>query len=203
MYRRSILPVAAVVFLAAPAAAQKETGLETAELSCSGPFAADATEADVIAAFGAENVTLEEWPGPEGIPYQATVIDADDSQRWIQIVWRDEVSRSGPQRITAGPAWQFPAGLSLDMSLAEVEAANCGPFLLYGFAWDYGGTVSDWQGGALGTGDCLVNVRFQSTTNVTAGMGDSTFSSDDPDILANEPIVSELSIAPQPAAPGK
>jgi hypothetical protein len=89
------------------------------------------------------------------------------------------------------------------MSLGEVEIANGGPFTLYGFAWDYGGTVSDWQGGALGTGDCLVNVRFRSTTNVTAGMGDSGFSSDDPDILANEPVVSELAIAPQPAAPGK
>lgn len=42
-----------------------------------------------------------------------------------------------------------PALLMMQLRLADLIESNGGPFTFTGFDWDYGGTVTDWQGGRL------------------------------------------------------
>lgn len=52
-------------------------------------------------------------------------------------------------------------GVTLGMTLRQLEKLNGRPFELSGFSWDYGGTVTSWKGGKLETALKGVLVRFQ------------------------------------------
>ena len=82
-----------------------------------------------------------------------------------------------------------------------MAALNGKPFTLSGFEWDYGGFVSDWQGGALATaaGGCRIGVRFAPPGNLPEALsrkvsGDMQLSSSSADVRAAKPVVTELSI---------
>ena len=47
--------------------------------------------------------------------------------------------------------WKLPYGLKVGMSLQELEAINGKPLSFYGFEWDNGGLVFDWNKGNLET----------------------------------------------------
>ena len=71
-----------------------------------------------------------------------------------------------------------------------MAAANGKPVKLYGFSWDYGGTVSDWNGGRFDQSRpaCGLFVRFKSD-DAGAAVGDSEFASSDSRMRAAKPKV--------------
>jgi hypothetical protein len=157
-----------------------------AEIACEGPLAADSSEARLIEAYGADNVVTGDVPGPEGTTMLATTIFPDDPERQMQFSWWDEDARQGIARFTVPPGDVAPGGLTTGMTVDEVEELNGGPFKLYGFFWDYGGSAG-FDGGKLGDlpGGCHVSVRFATgdypaDLNVDAISGDSQISSTEP-----------------------
>lgn len=211
---RSIAPTSrlAVLLLLATAgstdlaSAQQETA--TPVLSCAGPLAADASHAKVVAAFGKENVAWTQVDGAEGEKIGSTVLFPKDPKRRIELFWADDEKRAGltaarPGRKNPSAA---PNGVRPGMTVAEVEKLNGKPFLLSGFGWDYGGSVTDWKGGALekpAPGGCTVQVRFglpESVDVVAAKVaGDQDFTSDDKRIRAAKPTVESIALGwPQP-----
>jgi hypothetical protein len=153
------------------------------ELSCAA-FSSLTPEALALR-FGAENVTTQTLPGPEGTTYEATVIYNDDPTRRAEIVWTESGATIDSVLISAPETrWRGPHGVTVGTSLADVERANGRAFSLFGFDWDYGGWVSNWRGGAL-DGDCRVRVRFDPGENAPMNVsGDSEFSSDSPEMRA-------------------
>jgi nucleoid-associated protein YgaU len=102
-------------------------------------------------------------------------------------------------RIDGGSKWRV-AGLRIGDPLGRVTEANGGPFQLYGFAWDYGGYVSDWRGGNLADAlsDCQLSVRFSPAANAPVAeaiMGDREISSALPELGPARPRISQLAIA--------
>ncbi|MEE1611341.1 hypothetical protein [Microvirga sp. CF3016] len=69
-----------------------------------------------------------------------------------------------------GSGWSGPEGLRVGSPFKAVETVNGKPFILYGFEWDYGGTIESWNGGALGNlpGGCRFDPIFESDAGVSA-----------------------------------
>jgi len=72
------------------------------------------------------------------------------------------------------------------VTLAEMERINGRPFGLAGFAWDYGGRVTAWRGGALSRplpGSCRIGIDFYAAS----GRSSSIMRSHDAKRLTRQP----------------
>ena len=183
---------------ATTAAAQpEEEAAATLALTCEA--FADLTGAALAAAYGADNITIQTLPGPEGESYTATVLYPNDPPRTLVIVWADPDTQVRPASISArqtASIWTGAHDLSVGDSIADVETANGRPFQLWGFGWDYGGWVSDWKDGAFAdVNGCRTRVRFDPRVDPgPAASGDGEFSSNAPAIRAADPVVSEFGV---------
>lgn len=164
---------------------------------------AGATLDSLTQQYGEANIVHAVLPGVEGETFEATLIFPDDPGRRIEIHWRDaathtqisEVSISGEQS-----DWRGPNGLALGQTIDEVEAANGKPFELFGFGWDYGGTVSDWDGGDFAPrGDCIIRAQFFAPTEDTSVMGDRPLRSDAANVRAAGARISQIGLGFRPA----
>jgi hypothetical protein len=170
--------------------------------ACAGPLAPDASHAALEQAFGKANVVFKTVPGPEGTTARATVVFDRDPARRLEVQWHDEKRRRRPAFVTVreGALWRTPQGLGMGSSLAEAERANGGPFLIAGFDWDYAGTVTDWNGGALDGGPCRLILRFEPGAGGSGGadaQGDQDFPSDGAAMRAAKPVAYEMSLSYQ------
>lgn len=158
---------------------------------------AHVTRDALAAAYGPENLREETLSGPEGMTYTATVLYPDDGARRLELIWRDDqgavlesVTVSG-----AGSLWRGPHDIAIGEGLAEVETSNGAPFRLYGFGWDYGGWVSDWNGGAFAPSQgCVKRVRFEPGNDGDGAQGDSEFASDSEAMRNASPRVAEFGL---------
>lgn len=209
----------ATAAFAAPAFAAETAPAPTAEvqtLTCEAPFNKDTTEADLIAAFGKENIEYKTVPGAEGMETNASVIFPNDPAKSLTVFWWDEDKRARPAAIaiqsdfSADPEgvdpwkrdilWQIPEGLKIGSSVADVEKANGKPFKMSGFGWDYGGFAISWEGGKLDAeqrNGCNLLMRFspQGETTPEGALGDVEVMSDSKDMAASNARVIEISIS--------
>lgn len=152
----------------------------------------------LIAEHGADNVVDQVLPGAEGESYTATVLYPNDPARRLEIVWRDDATRTSPASITVSgdeSTWVGPNALSLGQTLTDVEMANGKPFQLWGFGWDYGGWVSAWNGGSFATADgCMTSVRFDAKNDAAGAQGDGEFDSNSDVMRRALPVVTSFSI---------
>ena len=170
------------------------------ELSCAA--FANATGASLEQRFGAGNVVQQNIPGAEGQESMGTVLFPNDPARRVEIFWNDTAGRTSPASITISGTqgqrsqWTGPHNLTLGESMADVERANGGAFTLYGFDWDYGGTVTDWRGGALAPDDnCHVRVGFQPGGDAGRAAGDSAFRSDSTEMRSAHPYLAIIGVS--------
>ncbi|MBB5752769.1 hypothetical protein [Prosthecomicrobium pneumaticum] len=190
----------AVIFVLAGLAAAPALAGQAGRIDCTGPFAADATEADVAAAFGADNVVFGALPGPEGSSYDGTTVFPDDPAAKLTIQWADEEARKGPTiSIEAPSAWEAPYGIRIGMTLSDLRAINGAPFTVLGFGWDYGGAASFTEGALAPKPDgCVVSVMFalpdaaNEDSRFDPLMGDRELSSDDALLVSAKPVVSAV-----------
>jgi hypothetical protein len=173
-------------------------------IKCEGPFGRNAGHADVVKAFGSNNVVHQDIDGAEGQKIKASVLYPNDPKAKLEFIWSEEKARRRPMiRAKDQSAWASANGIRTGMALAEIEKMNGKPFKLAGFDWDYGGRVLDWQGGALGRpqpGGCIIGIEFvhpedapeASLSKVT---GDGEFLSDNADMRAVEPYIAVVTIS--------
>jgi hypothetical protein len=153
--------------------------------------------------FGPEQIEDREVDVGEGTTAPGTVVAAGTPMAQ-EVVWADQ-ARTRPERIRVlGEGIRDPGGLGLGTSLADLEK-TLGPFELYGFGWDRGGTVQ-LEGTRLAR--LQGKLFFQLEPGVTdtpeakAALGEvvgqDLFPSSDPRVLALEPEVSEfMMVCPQ------
>jgi hypothetical protein len=90
-------------------------------------------------------------------------------------------------------------GISIGSSVADVQKANGNPFLVSGFEWDYGGFVTNWKGGMLGSplqGGCTVTIRFGRKAGAPRSLsGDGVkVASDNAALVKWAPVVTEIAV---------
>jgi len=173
-----VIALVPLFFAATPALAD--------EIRCEGPFAADSSEARLVEIFGKDSVVTGDVPGPEGSTILATTVFPNDTAKSMEFGWWDEEKLERTAYFTVPADQVSPGGLKVGMSVKDVEALNGGPFQMFGFFWDYGGSAG-FEGGKLGDlpGGCVVSVRFAvgsypADLNVDAISGDQQISSSEP-----------------------
>ncbi len=195
---------------ATPESAENETGhgaVLLPQIAC-GPDAfikADTTKAALIEMHGAENVTEETVPWVDS-EETAVVLFASNPAMRTELFWFGETT-GGPAHVSvSGEETQFigPKGLIMGATLADVEAANGGPFMLMGFENHNSGEAGNWLGGALATpdgGTCFQRMTFDLPEDTPAdirakvsGDPDKSYRSDSPEMRAAKPVVIEMSI---------
>jgi hypothetical protein len=153
-----------------------------------GPLDAASSESDLVAAYGADRVRAADIPIGEGETVPGTEVFGDDSLRRFEVIWGDTLERRNPERVQLQgdtTLWRSPAGVTLGASLRRLEEINGGPFTLLGFGWDYGGTVSSWDGGKLAPWDGLA---FVALAPDPAAYGDSAYGT----VLGDRPFSSAM-----------
>jgi hypothetical protein len=167
------------------------------------------SEATLRARYGADNVAPARVDIGEGETTPGIAIYPRDPRRRLAVEWGDTIARAHPTRVRIdgdSTTWKVAPGVSIGTRLSELERLNGRPFELFGFQFDYEGTVDNWQGGRL---DSLwraapgrrhlvwVRLRPDSTADSalwSSVMGDRVFSSAHPAMRALDPRVYDLFI---------
>ncbi|QQE63385.1 hypothetical protein GFS31_00500 [Leptolyngbya sp. BL0902] len=90
--------------------------------------------------YGEANLQDTEVHMGEGFMEPGTVVSIDNQPQFT-VVWLD-ASRSRPLMARAfAPDWQISEGIGIGTPYATLQQA-LGNFQIYGFGWDYGGTLS-------------------------------------------------------------
>ncbi len=176
---------------------------DTLTIVCGKPFTQDATAGTLEQIFGAENVVPETIDGAEGEQYNITAIYPNDRSRRIEVTFLNEEERTVLTSVKIRgetSEWTGPGGINLGDGVATVEKLNKKPFTMSGFGWDYGGYVTDWQGGALShiAPGCMTSVRFNIPPDVQmadAILGEAPHSSTEPAIRSASAYVEEIMIS--------
>jgi hypothetical protein len=177
----------------------------TRVIKCEASFGRNASHANLVKAFGKNNVVYREIEGPQDKKTKASILYPDHPKARLEFVWRDERARRRPAliKVKDQSAWAAANGMRIGAALADIEKMNGKPFRLSGFDWDYGGRVTDWRGGALGKpqpGACTLGIEFvhpedAPEENLTKVSGDREILSDDADMRAVEPYVAVMTFS--------
>jgi hypothetical protein len=175
-------------------------------VTCSGTFGKASNHTNLAAAFGEQNVVFTDVDGPEGSTLKASVLYPNDPKRRLEVLWQNETTRADTSVIVINGRsnWTAPKGLRLGLALAALEKLNGRPFTVAGFDQPNGGTVIDWQGGALGDlpGGCSVGIHLVANPKATPAARQAAagteLKSSDPALRAVKPTVGEIILGYQP-----
>jgi hypothetical protein len=185
------------------AAARPHRSAEPARtIACSGVFGKESSHLKLATRFDSRNVAFTEVDGPEGSRLMASVLFPNDPRRRLEVLWQNEAARADTHLIVINgqSAWTAPKGLRLGLALAALEKLNGKPFKMSGFDQPNGGSVSDWQGGALETlpGGCRLGIRLVPDAKATEAARNEVlgkeFLSNDAKMRAVRPIIAEIII---------
>ncbi|QJD80232.1 hypothetical protein [Spirosoma rhododendri] len=181
------------------------------------------SESELLRLLGASVVTTGDTVyGAEGEVFIGTTLykgTADEAQ----ILYRDSSQRQHPELVLIRPTltdidgnllpnpkptrWTTADGLRIGTTLHELERRNGKPFRLWGFGWDYGGNVSDWQGGRLEKGGrSLLAMTLGPPPTMTSAqqkdyeavMGDGEFMSSLAPLQRLDPVVQVMQVTLEP-----
>src|SRR6266566_6910074 len=166
--------VAVLALIADPLSAQQRARPAGAHvLACSGVFAKDSDHLKLTTAFGSKNITFSDVEANDGSKVPASVLFPNDPKSRLEVWWSDPAARSDIHLIVIGSqsTWTAPGGMRLGQTLEQVEKLNHKPFKLKGFDNDHIATVSDWDGGTLGTvtGGCSTGLSLRADPKASAG----------------------------------
>jgi hypothetical protein len=183
-----------------PGAATRKPAPGARSVACSGVFAKDSSHLKLAQSFEAKNIEFGAVPGPEGTSLNASILYGGDPKRRLEVLWQNEAARSDVSLIviTGQSQWSAPKGLRLGLALAALEKLNGKPFKLSGFDQPDGGSVLDWQGGALAElpGGCKVGLRLapdpKAPQGALAAAAGKEFLSNDAAMRAAKPVIAEI-----------
>lgn len=137
--------------------------------------------------YGEANLTDTDIQMGEGFTEPGTIVSFGNEPQFA-VVWLD-ASRSRPLMArNFNPDWKTPEGIGVGTSYATLQT-QLGNFQIYGFAWDYGGTLS-LEGSQLDQyyGELLLRVEPSEASidanpeAYQASMGDRLIPSTDPNL---------------------
>ena len=172
-------------------------------VACSGIFAKDSSHLKLAMGFDSKNITFTDVDASNGTKVPASVLFPNDPKRRLEVWWSNPTARSGIYLIVINgkSTWTAPGGLRLGLTLQQLEKLNKKPFKLKGFDKDGGATVSDWDAGELANllGSCKSGLSLRADPKapadaVSALSPDKDYSSQDPQMMAVKPTVSEVLI---------
>lgn len=114
-----------------------------------GQITAEASESSLRALYGDKRVKSVRVSLGEGFVCAGSRVLFKDGG-YLEITWLDPIAKASPVAIhVKGHKWKTVDGVGLGTNLRQLEKINGKPFRLFGFGWDYSGTISSWEGGKL------------------------------------------------------
>lgn len=173
-----------------------------------GDITSSTTRKDLVRLFGAANVKDGILTVAEGQTEKGTIVFPNHPEKRIEILWVEKGLKT-PQTIRISgdvSKWHLANGLILNDSLLKVEKYNQHPFKLYGFEWDYGGYVTDWQHGKMenfNSKHTHLMLRFSpaasykglSEKEISSVSGDGEFLSSNSTLRKMNPKISQIIIS--------
>lgn len=164
-----------------------------------GPVTSETSRDKLTDIYGEDKLEDQPIPMGEGTTEPGTLIDLGPEQQFA-IVWRDQSQTVPLLAKDFGSAWQTPEGLGVGVPYSTVRSV-LGNFQLYGFAWDYEGSLV-LEGSNLSQyyGDLLLRVRPSQASaeahakEYQALMGDALFAGDDPNLEPLDIQVYEMTV---------
>jgi len=153
----------------------------TLSFSCAA-FPRTLSESDLVARFGADNVTAGRVFGRDDGPVPGSIVFARRPDAKLEVAWRDTLGRREPAFVAVKPGatrWSITDSVGVGTDLRTLERVNGRSFTIVGFRAEMAGAVREWEGGRLeasAAGGCHLSV-FLSPREGT----------DDPRVLA--PVV--------------
>lgn len=152
-----------------------------------GPVTSETSREELAEIYGEDTLQDQPIAMGEGTTEPGTLVDLGPDQQFA-IVWRDPTQTEPLLAKDFGPAWQTPEGLGVGVSYGTVKSV-LGNFQLYGFEWDYEGSLV-LEGSNLDQyyGDLLLRVRPSRESveahpkEYQAVLGDALFAGDDPNL---------------------
>ena len=160
------------------------------------------TLASLRTQYGEANVIEGELPGAEGETAQGWIIFPKDPEKKLMIYTDENNSHPGSLLVDeANSKWHLANSIKLGTDSKTLQSLNQKPFTFYGFYWDYGGVITEWNGGALSkkTANGLqINIHLCPPEDPTLPdnylSGDGTFNSDNPLAVKFPPVVCQLGV---------
>ncbi|GAB4383312.1 MAG: hypothetical protein Kow00121_44980 [Elainellaceae cyanobacterium] len=151
---------------------------------------------DLVEQFGSDRLSDHPFHMGEGQFAPATRVEL--GERSFTVIWEDD-SRSKAVAVSEfGTDWSTPEGIGIGTSLAELELI-LGSFRLYGFGWDYAGTVilndtplSAYQGSLFLRLSPDATASETQSDHFQAVQGDSSFESSNSHMQALNPQVNQM-----------
>lgn len=168
------------------------------EITCTSPVSADDSFESLRERFG-EDAQRGTIYGPEGMETPGVILWGDDPTRRIEVMFEDESLRAALNAVVNDESGWTIGGARPGDTLSQVNTVNGRAFTLFGFEWDYGGMVMDWQGGALDQLEgCNAFASFAPAAETDLPLellGDVELSSDDARLPGDGIHVWEIGIA--------
>lgn len=165
-----------------------------------GLITANTTEAALEDLYGAKDLKIQSIPIAEG-DTQEGVLLYPGTHNEAEILWESAASEGTPAFVRIGKdstEWHTPEGITIGTTLEKLEDLNGKPFTFYGFEWDYGGLITDWNDGNLSSNliIALVPQNFDKLSDDL--LGEVQLSSDDPRVRALHAKVGSMVVTFQP-----
>ncbi len=197
-------PVADIAAPETAAAPENHSLVPTISCAPNAMFTAATTRQGLIDTHGAENISEAKVPWVDS-ELDAVILWADNPGMRAEVLWfGDKAGKPEAARVSGGPEslWVGPEGLLMGSTVADIEQANGGPFIMTAFENHNHGEVSDFLGGKLDAA-AGAGCRFSLTLDAAEGApqaaiaalsGDSekSFRSDSPEVRAANPVVVEM-----------
>ena len=148
--------------------------------------------------FGADHVKREKMYVGDGQEWNGIAVFPDQPEKRVEVFWFEEdPSRVQMIQISGEKSqWKTTQGVTLGTTLQELQKLNGKPFKILGLGWDFGGGVTDWNGGALQgltlrCDDTAVQLSDKENESI---MGDQEVLSDLPAMQKANPKVSKITV---------
>lgn len=152
-----------------------------------GPVTANTSRQQLAQIYGEANLKDGQIPVGEGFTQVGTIV-AQGTDHQFTLLWLNPQRTKPLLAQDLGPAWKTPEGLAVDLPYTDLQAI-LGKFVVYGFEWDYGGTVA-LQGSNLQKYARQLLLRLVADPGAIVSqsqayqalMGDRLFASTDPNL---------------------
>ena len=154
------------------------------------------SEADIIAAYGADQVSRKEYMVGEGETAPATVVFAGQKEE-LAIFWKPEQLYERIDRILIDhpeSPWRTTQDVGIGTTMEQLVILNGKSFNFYGFEWDYAGRTNDWNGGFINKKLEVFLVPENPEAVYPHLLGDELYSSDNLKARAADLVVEVLVI---------
>jgi hypothetical protein len=143
-----------------------------------GIFNSQLTKDDLVKLFGKENVgEKSEWREEGTVEVKITAV-YPETKNEVALSWKEDGTLANILLKNPDSDWVVN-GLKVGMTLTEIEKVNTNNFMFYGFGWDNGGTIYNWENGIFA--NSLENIKVSleldweniGNKNIDKFMGDT------------------------------